>query len=102
MQLDTGVSIIMNRWLQVRQDELVLFITDENHLREAEAIERWAKGSDSVVRVIILDSKEVQKGHVISDMEHLLVNANVVIGATDNSFITPITPILIVCSPIIF
>ena len=88
MLLDTGVSIIMNRWLQVSQEELVLFITDENHLREAEAVDKWAKSTDSVVRVIVLDSKEVQEGKVIRDMADLLASANVVIGATDYSFIT--------------
>ena len=88
MLIDTGISIIMNRWLEITQDELVLFITDEHHLREAEAVEKWARSSDSVVRVIVLDSQEVQKGQVIEDMSELLSRSNVIIGATDYSFIT--------------
>ncbi len=88
MLLDTGISIIMNRWLEAGQDELVLFITDEHHEREAAAVEKWARSSDSVVRVIVLNSSDVQEGSVIEEMEELLKRANVIIGATDNSFIT--------------
>ena len=42
INIDKGVSIILHDWLDVHEDELVHFITDESHLREAEAVERWA------------------------------------------------------------
>lgn len=88
MRIQTGVSIIMNRWLEVSRDELVLFITDETHLREAEAVEEWARASDSVLKVVVLPADAVQSGDVIHEMEEQLCRANVIIGATDYSFIT--------------
>ena len=88
MRIQTGVSIIMNRWLEVDRDELVLFITDETHEREADAVDEWARSSDAVLRTIILKSEEIQKGDVIENMTELLCRANVIIGATDFSFIT--------------
>ena len=88
MHIETGVSIIMNRWLEVERDELILFVTDETHTREAEAVDRWARSSDAVVKTIILDSSEVQEGAVIQALEEQFCRANAIIGATDNSFIT--------------
>jgi len=88
IRIQTGVSIIMNRWLEVSRDELVLFITDETHLREAEAVEEWARGTAAVLRTIVLPSDEIQNGTVIHDLEEQLCRANVIIGATDYSFIT--------------
>ncbi len=88
MYIETGVSIIMNRWLEVERDELILFVTDETHAREAEAVDRWARSSDAVVKTIILDSSEVQEGTVIQSLEEQFCRANAIIGATDNSFIT--------------
>lgn len=88
MKIQTGVSIIMNRWLEAAQDELVLFITDETHTREAEAFDEWARASDSVLKIVILPSDAVQSGDVIHEMEEQLCRANVIIGATDYSFIT--------------
>ena len=88
MTIDTGVSIIMNRWLEVQREELILFVTDETHTWEAEAVDRWARATDSVVQIIVLKKEEVQKGHVIEQMEEQLARANAIIGATDFSFIT--------------
>ncbi len=88
MKIETGVSIIMNRWLEVSRDELVLFITDETHLREAEAVEKWARATDSVLKTVILESDKIQNGTAIAEMADQLCRANVIIGATDYSFIT--------------
>ena len=48
INIDKGVSIILHDWLNVRKDEMIHFITDETHLREAEAMERWAYGADAI------------------------------------------------------
>ncbi len=88
MLLETGVSIVMNRWLEAERDELVLFVTDEAHRREAEAVDRWARSADAVVRTIVLDSSAVQEGSAIQQLEETFCRANAIIGATDNSFIT--------------
>ena len=88
INIDKGVSIILHDWLDVRKEELVHFITDETHLKEAEAVERWAYGADAVLKTTILNSQLVQKGDVIENMTDILSKENVIIGATDFSFIT--------------
>lgn len=88
MRIQTGVSIIMNRWLEVDRDELILFITDETHMKEAEAVDEWARSSDAVLKIVVLPADAVQSGDVIHELEEQLCRANVIIGATDFSFIT--------------
>ena len=68
INIDKGVSIILHDWLDVHEDELVHFITDESHLREAEAVERWAYGADAILKTTILNSQLVQRGEVIESM----------------------------------
>ena len=88
INIDKGVSIILHDWLNVKKDELIHFITDETHLKEAEAISKWAYGADAVLKTTILPSHLVQKGDVIEEMVDILSNEDVIIGATDYSFIT--------------
>ena len=83
MRIQTGVSIIMNRWLEVSRDELIMFITDETHVREAEAVDEWARGSDAVLKTVVLPADAVQSGDVIHELEEQLCRANVIIGETD-------------------
>ena len=58
INIEKGISIILYDWLNVKKDELVHFVTDENHLREAEAITRWANGADAILKTTILPSSE--------------------------------------------
>lgn len=88
MDIETGVSIILNRWLSVRRGELILLVTDEAHTQEAEAFDRWARGADAVLKTLLLPRGAIQDGSVIEKSAPLLVSANVIIGATDSSFIT--------------
>ena len=88
INIDKGVSIILHDWLNVKQGELIHFITDETHLKEAEAVSRWAYGADAVLKTTILPSHLIQNGDVIEGMVEILSNENVIIGATDYSFIT--------------
>ena len=88
INIDKGVSIILHDWLNVEKDELIHFITDETHMREADAISQWAYGADAVLKTTILNSQLVQKGEVIENMTDIFCKENVIIGATDFSFIT--------------
>lgn len=88
LDIQTGISIVMNRWLAVKSGELILLVTDEAHTRELEAFDRWARGQDAVLKAVVLDSVAVQEGTVIDEMAALLKSADVIIGATDSSFIT--------------
>ena len=88
INIDKGVSIILHDWLGVKQGELIHFITDETHLKEAEAVSKWAYGADAVLKTTILPSRLIQNGEIIENMVEILSNENVIIGATDYSFIT--------------
>jgi len=88
INIDKGVSIILHDWLNVKNGELIHFITDETHLKEAEAISKWAYGADAVLKTTILPSNLIQNGEVIEKMVDILSIENVIIGATDYSFIT--------------
>ena len=88
INIDKGVSIILHDWLSVKQGELIHFITDETHLKEAEAVSKWAYGADAVLKTTILPSHLIQNGEIIENMVEILSNENVIIGATDYSFIT--------------
>lgn len=88
INIEKGISIILYDWLDMSKDELIHFVTDENHIREAEAITRWATGADAILKTTILPSNLVQHGEVIEKMADIFSNENVIIGATDFSFIT--------------
>ena len=88
INIETGVSIILHDWLNVKSDETIHFITDETHMREANAIRLWAYGADANLKVTILNSQLVQKGDVIEKMTDIFCKEDVIIGATDFSFIT--------------
>lgn len=88
ISIDEGVNIIVNSWLEVKSGELIHLITDETHLKEAEAFSKWANGSDAVLKITILPSNQIQNGEIIEQMSEILEKDNVIIGATDNSFIT--------------
>lgn len=88
IDIDYGVSIMMNDWLGVKKDELVHFITDETHMKEADAVNKWAISTDSILKTTILPSHLIQNGEIIEKMAGILANEDVIIGATSQSFIT--------------
>lgn len=88
MDIDTGISVIMNSWMQLKRDEVLHFITDETHLREAEAVKRWASQYNVVLKLTLLPSDSVQSGDVIEQIAYQLSYVDAIIGATDFSFIT--------------
>ncbi|MBR1710829.1 MAG: peptidase [Clostridia bacterium] len=88
MDIQRGIAIIMNTWLDIRRDELILLVTDETHVRELEAFDRFARSQDAILKSIVLNSADVQNGDCIDAIAPLLDSANVIIGATDYSFIT--------------
>lgn len=88
IKIEDGISIIMHDWLDVKKDELVHFITDEKHLREAQAVSKWAQSEDAILKLTILPSHLIQNGDIIDKMVDILKNENIIIGATSHSFIT--------------
>lgn len=88
MELEYGAAIIVSDWLQGKPQEVFYFITDESHLREAKAFVTAAEQRGIVTKVSILSSDEVQRGDCVEEMRQIMSYADVVIGATNYSFIT--------------
>lgn len=78
----------MNDWLAVKKDELIHFVSDENHMKEIAAFKEFANKNDLTLKITILPSNQVQNGKVINSIASSFVKDDVVIGATDFSFIT--------------
>ena len=88
MDIETGIGIVMNHWAKVQPEELIHLITDETHMAEAEAMERWATSHGAILKTTMVPSALVQNGDILENLAHQLSFADVIIGATDYSFIT--------------
>ncbi len=88
MEMEQGARIIVEKWLRVKRDDVVHFITDETKLAEAKAFEKACELYGAVCKVTILSSNEIQAGDVIEEMKEIMSYANYIVGATNFSFIT--------------
>jgi len=88
MDIYDGAKIIVNDWLQSKRDEVLHFITDENHLKEADAFEKATLAAGAVPKITVLPSGEIQSGDVFDELQATMPYANAIIGATHFSFIT--------------
>ncbi|MEG2634436.1 MAG: peptidase [Oscillospiraceae bacterium] len=88
MSIEKGASIIVNDWLQAEREEVLHFITDENHKAEAVAFEEAAAQRGAITKVTVLKSDEIQNGDVLEEMRNTMSYADAIIGATDYSFVT--------------
>lgn len=88
MTIDEGAQIIVERWLNVKRQDVYHYITDETKLREAEAFVRAAENRGAVTKVTVLDSRHVQAAETVEAMRESMSFATVIIGATNYSFIT--------------
>lgn len=88
MSIEKGASIIVNDWLQAKREEVLHFITDENHIPEAKAFEAAALERGAITKITYLKSEEIQRGDVLEGMRNVMSYADAIIGATDYSFVT--------------
>lgn len=88
MEIQLGAKIIVNDWLNAKQDEVLHFITDENHHREAAAFEQAAFEAGAVAKITFLPSGEIQDGQIFEEIQNVMSYADAIIGATHFSFIT--------------
>lgn len=83
-----GARCIIQNWIEAKENEVLHFITDENHIREADIFELAAFECGVVPKITILSSNGVQSGEVIEKMKNTMYYSDVIIGATHYSFIT--------------
>ena len=83
-----GARCLIQNWIEAKENEVLHFITDENHIREADIFELAAFECGVVPKITILSSDGVQSGEVIEKMKNTMYYSDVIIGATHYSFIT--------------
>lgn len=83
-----GARCIIQNWIEAKENEVLHFITDENHIKEADIFELAAFECGVVPKITILSSDGVQSGEVIEKMKNTMYYSDVIIGATHYSFIT--------------
>ena len=88
MDLIDGASIIVNDWAQLRNEEVLHFITDEQHQAEAEAIRQQTEQAGGYPKITLLSANQVQSGKALARFVNKLDFANVIVGATTFSIVT--------------
>ena len=88
MTPEQGARILAEDWLQLRREEVVHYITDETRLPEARAFLAAAERAGAVTKLTVLDSGAVQEADAIEAMRGIMSYANVIVGATNYSFVT--------------
>ena len=83
-----GARCIIQNWIEAKENEVLHFVTDENHIKEADIFELAAFECGVVPKITILSSDGVQSGEVIEKMKNTMYYSDVIIGATHYSFIT--------------
>lgn len=83
-----GARCIIQNWIEAKENEVLHFITDENHIEEGKVFEIAALECGVIPKITILSSDGVQSGEVIEKMKNTMYYSDVIIGATHYSFIT--------------
>lgn len=86
--IQDGAKIIIDKWLKLQGHESLLIVTDDNHLREAQALKKEAEKTGAFVIITIVPIDSPQKGKVFDHLAQSMMKADVIIGATTYSFIT--------------
>ena len=83
-----GARCIIQNWLEAKESEVIHFITDESHKKEADIFELAAFECGVVPKISILSLDGVQSGEVIDKMKNTMYYSDVIVGATHYSFVT--------------
>ena len=83
-----GARCIIQNWLEAKESEVIHFITDESHKKEADSFELAAFECGVVPKISILSLDGVQSGEVIDKMKNTMYYSDVIVGATHYSFVT--------------
>lgn len=87
-QLSRGVHIIVDRWLQINENENLLIVTSEQHKEEASAIQTYATQQKAKVDLMMFPTQRSQVGHYFDDHADAFDAYDVILGATTHSLVT--------------
>ena len=66
-----GARCIIQNWIEAKENEVLHFITDENHIEEGKVFEIAAFECGVIPKITILSSDGVQSGEVIEKMKNI-------------------------------
>ena len=88
LSLEKGADIVISRWCKVQSGEKVLIVSDENHSHEGMALWRAVDRRGASAILITIPEDCAQAGVLFESMHGLLLQHQVIIGATNFSLIT--------------
>ena len=88
MQIEEGAKIIIQRWMRVRFWDRLLIVTDEDHMREAEALQRQAHRSTPSANLLIVERSGKHAGVFFDEHPQAFQGYTAVIAATEYSLVT--------------
>lgn len=88
ISMSLGAEIVVNRWLKVREGESLLILTDEDHLAETFEMRNQAEKKGAFVMVTVVPKESPQSGEYFDRMAGLMMQTDVIVGATNYSLIT--------------
>lgn len=88
LSLETGASIVIDRWCKVRPGEKVLIMSDERHVEESMALWAAADRCSAEVTLMTIQGRRSHPGKIFHSMADFVLHNDVIIGATNFSILT--------------
>jgi leucyl aminopeptidase (aminopeptidase T) len=88
ISISQGAEIVVSRWLKVREGDTLLIITDEDHTEEAFEMKHHAEKRGAFVLITVIPRESPQSGKYFDRMVGLLMQTDIIVGATKYSLIT--------------
>ncbi|MEG0133121.1 MAG: peptidase [Clostridium sp.] len=86
--MEKSAGLIINKWIELKSHERIVIITDELHVEEAMYLRAAAEKATKHVVVITMPSEKPQEGEPCDIVSFAMLNAEVIIAATEYSIIT--------------
>lgn len=86
--IERGAQIVIKNWLKLKPWERLLIVTSEQHVKEADALRRFAQRRKAQADLMIVEKKGKQVGVFFDEYEKIFDDYKAVIGAADYSLVT--------------
>lgn len=87
-KLSRGASIIVERWLQIREGESLFIVTDDNHLEEMKVVKHFAEKKGATVELMSFPKEMKWVSRYFDENEFCFDAYQVILGATTHSLVT--------------
>jgi leucyl aminopeptidase (aminopeptidase T) len=83
-----GAEIVVNSWLKIHEGESLLILTDEDHISETLEMKHHAEKKGAFVLLTVVPKDSPQSGKYFDRMAGLMMQIDIIVGATNYSLIT--------------